>query len=53
MEAQPYMIHRIPALMGMTNAKWDDFQDLLVIANDMQLEEMEKQIANEKARRIK
>ena len=51
MEINPYLKHNAPPIMGLTSFYWKDFNDLLVMANDKQLEVMQRQIAMEKRRR--
>lgn len=52
-QAQPYSLHKMPAVMGLTSFEFKDFLDMLIMANDEQLEAMKKAIVQEIEKRDK
>lgn len=49
--SQPYIHHNMPLRMGLSQWDWQDFDDLIVLANKMQLEIMKAKI-EEKQKRL-
>lgn len=52
-DTQPYSLHKAPPIMGLTQWDFNDFQDMLVKANNIQLEAMERKIKEEIKKREK
>ncbi len=46
-----YLHHNMPAVMELSLYKWSDFLDLVTMANDQQLEAMERHIRKAKQER--
>ena len=51
--SQPYIKHKSPVIMGLTQFEWQNFLDILIKTNDLQLEFMESEIRKEKVKRDK
>ena len=52
MQAQPYAQHKAPAIMGLTFVDMQDFGDMIIKANELQLEAMAEAIDDELKKRM-